>query len=81
MWGSHFYLLCNCKAITETLEYSGEIARESRWTQELFGDHFSVIHRPAQTMMDMNRLTRRFDTLLSQYAHIVLLVSSVDRKT
>ena len=43
--------------------------------------HFSVIHRPAQTMMCVDRLTRRFDTLLSQYAHIVLLVSSVDCKT
>ena len=80
LWGSHFYWLCDCKAIKDILEYNGEIAVVTCWAQELLGYHFSVIHMPARMMMDMNGLTRRFNSLSSKYAHIALLLSSVDHK-
>ena len=46
LWGTHFYWMCDCKAIREVLGYNGSIAMVSRWAQELLGYHFSVIHRP-----------------------------------
>ena len=64
----------------ESLEYNGEIAMVARWAQELLSYHFSVIHRPAQMIMDVDGLTRRFDSLPSQYAHIASLLSTMDRQ-
>ena len=37
LWGTHFYWICDCKAIQEILEYNGEIVMISRWSQELLG--------------------------------------------
>ena len=52
-----------------------------RWAQELLGYYFSVIHRPARMMIDVDKLPYHVDNMSSQYAHISLLLSSVDCKT
>ena len=62
------------------MEYTGNTAIVACWTQELLGYHFSMIHRPARMMTDVDGLTRRVDTLSSQYAHIALLLSNVDHQ-
>ena len=31
LWGSHFYWLCDCKAIKEILEYNSNIVMVARW--------------------------------------------------
>ena len=64
----------------EILEYNGEIAMVKFWVQELSGYHFSVIHRPARMVIDVDGLKHRFNTLSSQHAHIVLLLLIVNRK-
>ena len=56
LWGAHFFWMCDCKAIQEILDYNGEIIMISRWTQELLGYHFSVIHRRAGMMIDVDTL-------------------------
>ena len=61
------------------LEYDGEIAIVSRWAQELLGYHFSILHRPARMMIDVNSLTRRFGSLTSEYIKISTLLSYHDR--
>ena len=52
----------------------------ARWSHELLGYHFSVLHRPAQMMIDVDGLTRCFDKLSVKYAHIGLLLSNMDYK-
>ena len=45
LWGCHFYWMCDCKAIEEIIEYTGNIAMIQRCTQELLGYHFTVIYQ------------------------------------
>ena len=79
LWGTHFYWLCDCKPMSEVLEYDGEIAMVSRWAQELLGYHFSILHRPARIMLDVDSLTRRFGILTSEYIKIATLLFYHDR--
>ena len=65
--------------MSEVLEYDGDVARVSRWAQELLGDHFSVMHRPARMVVDVNSLTRRFGNLTTQYIQVAALLSHYDR--
>ena len=52
----------------------------ARWVQALLGYHFSVLHRSARMMVDVDGLTRCFDKLSSVYARIASMLSDVDRK-
>ena len=82
LWGAHFYWICDCKSIKEILEYSGSIPMVMRWAQELLGYHFSVIHRPASMMEDVDSLTRQFGKDIGRYegiAHILRAVDKVNR--
>ena len=63
LWGMHFYWLCDCKPVSEILEYDGTISMISWWAQELLGYHFSVVHRPARMMVDVDSWSRRFRPL------------------
>ena len=51
----------------------------SRWAQEILGYHFSVLHRPARMMINMDYLTRMFGNLTTQYVKIATLISYHDR--
>ena len=65
--------------MSEVLEYDGEITMVSRCAQELLGYHFSILHRPARTMIDVDSLTRRFGNLTSEYIKIGTFLSYHDR--
>ena len=65
--------------MSEVLEYDGDIAMVSRWTHELLGYHFSVLHRTARVMIDVNSLTRGFGNLAAKYVKIATLLLYHDR--
>ena len=65
--------------MSEVLEYDGDIAMVSRWALELLGLHFSVLHRPARMMIDVDALTRRFGNLPAQYVNIAAILSYYNR--
>ena len=81
LWGTHFYWMCDCNAVREILEYEGNIAMVSRWAQELLGYHFTVIHRSARMMVDVDGLTRRFGKAIAEYVMIAHIMSRRDQKT
>ena len=51
----------------------------SRWDQELFGNHFSVLHWHTLMMANIDVLTRQFDNITTQYLNIATLLSHYDR--
>ena len=79
LWGTHFYWLCDCKPISEVLEYNGDIYMVYRWAQELLGYHFSVLHWSAHMMADIDALTCRSDNITAQCFKISTLSSHYDR--
>ena len=81
LWGCHFYWLCDCSAMKELLEYDGSISMISRWAQELLGYHFTVIHRPARMMRDVDAITRRFGPMIARHMIIALILSARDKAT
>ena len=78
LWGNHFYWMCDCRAMKEVLEYDGTIAMVSRWAQELLGYHFTVIHRHARMMIDVDGLTRRFGRSITTHIMIAALLAKRD---
>ena len=72
MGDTHFYWICDCKSMSEVLEYDGNIAMVYRWAQEVLGYHFSVVHKPARMIIDIDSLTRRFGSLTAQYIQVVV---------
>ena len=80
LWGCHFYWLCDCSAVKELLEYDGDIAMISRWAQELLGYHFTVIHRSARMMRDVDAITRRFGPMIARHMMIAAILSARDRE-
>jgi len=78
LWGRHFYWLCDCSAMKELLVYNGSIAMINRWAQELLGYHFTVIHRPACMMRDVNGLTRQFGPLITRHIMIASILAARD---
>ena len=53
----------------------------SRWAQELLGYHFTVIHRPARMMRDVDAITRRFGPMIARHMIIALILSARDKAT
>ena len=80
LWGAHFYWFCDCTAVKEVLEYDGNIHMVMRWTQELLGYHFTIVHRPAKMMADVDALTRRFGKPLATHIAVAYFLSSQDRQ-
>jgi hypothetical protein len=78
LWGAHFYWLCDCNSIKEVLEYTGPIHMICRWSQELLGYQFTIIHRPAKMMADVDALNRRFSSDLAQYTCIASILRASD---
>ena len=67
LWGQHFFWLCDCLAVKEIIDYSGPIDMILRWSQELLGYNFTIVHRPSQMMVDVDALTRRYDSAIAQH--------------
>ena len=67
MWGNKLYLFCDCVAVKEISEYTGNIHQLQRWSQELFGYEFAIIHRVASMMKDVDGLSRHIDIILHRY--------------
>ena len=61
LWGTHFYWICDCSAVREVLDYRGTIHMICRWSQEMLGYNFSVVHREARMMEDVDALSRMYD--------------------
>ena len=70
LWGTHFYLVGDCSAMKEVLDYEGDITQVRRWAQELLGYHFSIIHRPARMMRDVDALNRQCQDPLIRQHHL-----------
>ena len=79
LWGTHFYWICDCSAMKEVLDYQGSIAMVQRWSQELLGYHFTVVHRPARMMKDVDALSRRYGPRISTYLGIATILESIDK--
>ena len=78
LWGCHFYWICDCLAIMEILDYSGTISMICRWAQELLGYNFTIIHRPAKMMGDVDTLSRHFGQLITSYLSIANILHVTD---
>ena len=50
-----------------------------RWTQELLGYHFSILHQSDRMMRDVDTISRRFGPLISVYIRTALVLSDTDR--
>lgn len=81
LWGAHFYWIVNCKALEAILDYRGDNRLLSRWAQELLGYSFTLVHRPALMMVDVNNLSRfdgmhplvaRYEKIAAGYAAVHL---------
>ena len=66
--------------MSKILEYVGDIAMVFCLVREILGYHFSVIHRPALMMIDIDSLTRRFGNLTAQYIQVTTLLSYYNKK-
>ena len=67
IWGTHFYWIMDCIALREFINYDGPIHQVRRWTQELLGYYFTVLHRPSKMMRDVDALSRMYDPLIQHY--------------
>ena len=75
--GTHFYWLCDCKAIKEILDYNGLISMMYRWAQELLG-YFSCLHRCAKMMIDVDGLSERFGKIVAEHLCVAALLHKYD---
>ena len=58
------YWICDYIGVKESLDYTGSIHQIRRWSQELFGYEFAIIHRAASMMKDVDGLSRHIDILI-----------------
>ena len=78
LWGTHFYWMCDCNSIKEILNYNGSIHMLSRWSMELLGYNFTIIHRPAKMMADVDALNRRYEPHFQRHLYIAALLRHFD---
>ena len=62
--GGGGYWICDYIGVKESLDYTGSIHQIRRWSQELFGYEFAIIHRAASMMKDVDGLSRHIDILI-----------------
>ena len=65
--GETFYWICDCITVKEILKYTGSIHQLRRWSQELLGYEFAIIHRAVSMMKDVDGLSRHTDILIHRY--------------
>lgn len=80
LWGAHFYWFCDCSGIKEVLNYSGSIHMICRWSQELLGYDFTIIHRPASMMVDVDSLSRRYTKPIATHLMITSTLKNLDKE-
>ena len=51
----------------EILEYTGSIHQLRRWSQEIFGYTFAIIHHAASMIKDVDGLTLHIDIFIHRY--------------
>ena len=49
-----------------------------QWAQELLGYHYTCLHRPDQMMVEVDGLTRRFGTIVTNHMCVADLLHCVD---
>ena len=81
LWGKHFYWIYDCYSIKEILKYTGSIHQLCRWSQELFAYDFSIIHRPAVMMKNINTLLRGSNLFIRQYLASACIMRGRDIRT
>ena len=81
LWGRKFYWICDYNSIKEILEYTGSIHQLRRWSQQLFDYDFSIIHRPAAMMKDVDSLSRHPNILIDQYLTNACILRSRDLRS
>lgn len=54
LWRTHFYWIVDCKAVEAIIDYHGDNRLLSCWLQELLGYAFTLVHRPAAMMVDVD---------------------------
>ena len=79
--GGIFYWIYDCIAVKEILEYTGSIHQLRRWSQELLGYEFAIIHRAASMMKDVDGLCRHIDVLIHRYLIQARCIHLADRTT
>ena len=58
IWGTHFYWICDCNAVSKIAEYHGPSHQLRRWSQEMLAYTWTTIHRNAHMMIDVDALNR-----------------------
>jgi hypothetical protein len=58
-------------AVKEIANYDGDIHQVRRWAQDLLGCLFSIVHRPARMMRDVDYLFRLYDEVQSPLRGLV----------
>jgi len=79
LWGAHFWWVCDCSAVKEVLDYTGDIPLIKRWAQELLGWHFTIIHRSNRMMRDVDSLTRRYGKTIATHIMVAQALHSRDK--
>ena len=72
--------MCDCKPLSKVLEYDGDIAMVFYLDQEILGYYFSVVHRPARMMIDIDSLPWKFGNLTTKYIQVVALMSHYNKQ-
>ena len=67
LWGKKLYWICEYIAIKEMIDYCGSIHQLRCWSQDFFVYEFTIIHRIACTMKDVDGLSRHIDPLIHRY--------------
>ena len=80
LWGCHFFWLCDCAAVKEILDYDGPINMIKRWSQELLGYHFTVVHRQEKMMRDVDSLNRFYGNPIETYETIAHIFRDDDKE-
>ena len=80
-YGGKFYWICDYIAVKEVLEYTGSIHQLRRWSQELLGYEFAIIHPAASMMKDVDGFSRRVDVLIHRYLIQASRMHLADRTT
>ena len=81
-YAGKFYWICDYIAVKEILEYTRSIHQLHRWSHELLGYEFAIIHRAASMMKDIDGLSRHIDVHIHRYliqAHGLRLVDIAKR--
>ena len=76
--GTHFYWMCDCKAMRDVMDYDGPISMMCCWAQELLGYQFSCLYRAACMMIDVDGPSRRFGVDMARHLCIAALLHKID---